>query len=76
MTQRWRLREPFCGLSHLAGVLLSVAGLVALFAVVLALDRPCLWPAVSGCHDLWHLLVLGGSACYFVVIRCFVAAAP
>ena len=30
MRQRWRLREPFCGLSHLAGIVLSVAALLAL----------------------------------------------
>jgi hemolysin III len=44
-------------------------------AIILALDRPRLWPGRFGSHDLWHLFVLGGSACHFVTIRCFVAAA-
>jgi len=43
--------------------------------VVLALDRPRLWPGRFGSHDLWHLFVLAGSACHFVMIRCFVAVA-
>jgi hemolysin III len=44
--------------------------------VVLTLDRPRLWPGTFGSHELWHLFVLGGSACHFVLIRCFVAATP
>lgn len=42
-------------------------------SAVLVLDRPRLWPGRFGSHDLWHLFVLGGSACHFVLIRCFVA---
>jgi hemolysin III len=44
-------------------------------AAVLALDRPRLWPGRFGSHDLWHVFVLAGSACHFVMIRCFVAVA-
>jgi hemolysin III len=44
--------------------------------IVLILDRPRLWPGRFGSHDLWHLFVLGGSACHFVVIHRFVAGAP
>jgi hemolysin III len=64
---------------------LSGAGIAWLFAggvvytvgaAVLALDRPRLRPGVFGSHDLWHLFVLGGSACHFVMIRCYVAVAP
>jgi hemolysin III len=63
---------------------LSAAGMGWLFfggtfytvgAVALALNRPRLWPGVFGTHDLWHVFVLGGSACHFVMIRCFVATA-
>jgi hemolysin III len=31
-----------------------------------ATERPRLWPGIFGSHDLWHLFVLGGSACHFV----------
>ncbi len=44
-------------------------------AVIFAVDRPHLWPGVFHAHDLWHLLVLGGSACHFLVVFCFVARA-
>ncbi len=44
-------------------------------AFVLALDRPRLWPGRFGSHELWHLFVLGGSGCHFVLVRCFVAPA-
>jgi hemolysin III len=45
-------------------------------AVILSADRPRLWPGVFGSHELWHLFVLGGSACHFVVMLRFVAAMP
>jgi hemolysin III len=38
-------------------------------AVVYVMDRPRLWPGRFGAHDLWHLFVIGGSACHFVLIR-------
>jgi len=31
------------------------------------------WPGKFSAHDLWHLFVLGGSACHFVLILRFVA---
>lgn len=46
----------------------------SLGAVVFALDRPHLWPGRFVAHDLWHVLVLLGSACHFFVILRFVAA--
>jgi hemolysin III len=53
---------------------LALGGLLyTVGAAVLTLDRPRLWPGRFGSHDLWHLFVLGGSACHFVLIRCFVA---
>jgi len=42
-------------------------------AIVYAADWPRLWPGRFGSHDLWHVLVLAGSACHFVLILCFVA---
>lgn len=45
-------------------------------AAVLVLDRPRLWPGRFGAHELWHLFVIGGSACHFVVMLRFVAPSP
>ena len=42
-------------------------------AVIFAFDRPHLWPGVFHAHDLWHVLVLGGSACHFLLVFNFVA---
>jgi hemolysin III len=42
-------------------------------AVIFALDRPRLWPGRFGAHDLWHTLVLTGSACHFVMMVRFIA---
>lgn len=41
-------------------------------AAVFALERPRLWPGVFSSHELWHVFVLGGSACHFVLMSCFV----
>ena len=52
---------PFNGLLWLiAGGLVYTVG-----AVVFALERPRLRPGVFGSHALWHVLVIGGSACHF-----------
>jgi hemolysin III len=42
-------------------------------AVIYALDRPRLWPGRFGSHDLWHVFVLAGSTCHFVMILLFIA---
>lgn len=36
--------------------------------VVFATDRPHLWPGKFMAHDLWHVFVLAGSACHFVLM--------
>ena len=41
--------------------------------VIYATDRPHLWPGKFSAHDLWHLFVLAGSACHFVLMLGFVA---
>jgi hemolysin III len=51
------------------GVIYSVG------AVIFATNRPHLWPNRFMAHDLWHCLVLAGSACHFVLIFRFVAMA-
>lgn len=45
-------------------------------AIILASDRPRLWPGRFGSHDLWHVCVLGGSACHFMVMFQVVALTP
>lgn len=42
-------------------------------AVIFAADKPHLWPGKFSAHDLWHVFVLAGSACHFVVMLRFVA---
>lgn len=36
--------------------------------VIYATGRPKLWPGTFGAHDLWHVFVLCGSACHFVMM--------
>lgn len=43
--------------------------------VVFASQRPRLWPGTFSSHELWHVFVLGGSACHFVLMLLFVAPA-
>ena len=42
-------------------------------AVIYSLDKPHLIPGKFTAHDLWHLFVLGGSACHFVLMATYVA---
>ena len=58
-----------------AGVAWLLAGGVvySVGTLIFALDKPHLWPGRFSAHDLWHLFVLGGSACHFVVMARFVA---
>ncbi len=43
--------------------------------VIFATDWPHLWPGKFTAHDLWHVFVLGGSACHFILMLRFVAPA-
>jgi hemolysin III len=42
-------------------------------AIIFITDRPHVWPGRFMAHDLWHVLVLLGSACHFMVMIEFVA---
>jgi hemolysin III len=44
-------------------------------AVVYATKRPDPWPGVFGYHELWHLFVLAGSVCHYVLMLRFIALA-
>ena len=48
------------------GILYSVG------AAIFVLDRPHIWPGRFHAHDLWHCLVLGGSACHFILMLCMI----
>jgi hemolysin III len=52
----------------LAGGLTYSAG-----ALVYALRQPDLVPGVFGFHEVWHLLVMAGSACHFWAVLRYVA---
>jgi hemolysin III len=59
-------------LNHLslAGAILLFAGgiLYTAGAVVLMLGRPNPNPRVFGYHEVWHSMVIGGSACHYTTI--------
>ncbi len=42
-------------------------------AVVYVLDRPKFVKGLTA-HDLWHVLVLAGSACHFVLMARYISA--
>jgi hemolysin III len=43
--------------------------------IFFATNRPNLWPGKFEAHDLWHLFVLGGSICHFVLMLGYVVQA-
>lgn len=55
-------------------IVLLVAGGITytIGAVIFALDRPHLVPGRFSAHDLWHVFVLGGSACHFALMATYV----
>jgi len=58
----------------LDAILWLLAGgiIYTLGAVVFVTGRPRLFPGRFVAHDLWHCMVLAGSACHFVVMLFFV----
>lgn len=56
-----KIREPFCGMSHMAGALLSIAALVVLLIVA----RGRVWPLVGvGIYGLSLIVLYTASALY------------
>ena len=55
--------------------LLAGGAFYTLGAMVYATQRPDPWPRTFGFHALWHLFVLAGSACHFVLILAYVILA-
>jgi hemolysin III len=59
---------PFGGVVWLAaGGLFYTVG-----AIVYALKRPNPWPNVFGFHEIWHIFVLAGSFCHFMVMLLYI----
>jgi hemolysin III len=53
---------------------LVLGGLIyTLGAVLYALKWPKLWPNVFGFHDMWHLFVIGGALCHYLVAWIYLA---
>lgn len=42
-------------------------------AIVFVCRKPTLWPGRIGSHELWHCLVLVGSACHFIMMVRYIA---
>lgn len=52
--------------------LLAVGGLLhTIGGVIYALKRPDPWPTIFGFHEVFHLFVIGGIACHYVMIAFF-----
>lgn len=66
---------PLCKALPRPALLWLVTGgaIYSLGAIVFATNRPRLWPGRFAAHDLWHVMVLAGSACHFVLVARFVA---
>lgn len=57
-------------------VWLALGGLFySVGAVVYGLKKPNFYPTIFGYHELWHLFVLAGSACHFVMMLNYVLPA-
>jgi hemolysin III len=53
---------------------LVIGGLFfTLGAVVYIIKKPDFYPKVFGFHELWHIFVILGCACHFIVIARFIA---
>jgi len=64
----------FHNLSAVALCWLIGGGIIySLGAVVFVRNRPHLWPGKFAAHDLWHCMVLGGSACHFFLMLNIIA---
>ncbi|HEX5322493.1 MAG TPA: hemolysin III family protein, partial [Capsulimonadaceae bacterium] len=66
--------SPLCRLLPPAALawMLSAGLVYGIGTVIYATDWPHLWPGRFSAHDLWHVFVLAGSTCYFVLILVFV----
>jgi hemolysin III len=68
---------PLAAVVSLSGLAWLVGGGMAYTAgaVIFARQRPDPFPGIFGHHEIWHVLVLVGSACHFAFMVFHVAAA-
>lgn len=66
MASRWRVREPFCGWSHLCGVVLSMAGLLILTS--LSWNKP--WRLIGFLVDGGSLMILYAASPLYHSLPC------
>ena len=61
------------GAFGVAGFILLLAGgvLHSIGAVIYARRRPAPWPTVFGFHEVFHLFVIAGIACHYIVVAFF-----
>lgn len=64
-----RAAIPPAGLWWLIGGGIAYTGGVVFYAT----EWPKRWPGVFDGHDVWHLFVMAGSACHYVLMYFFVA---
>jgi hemolysin III len=85
---RWAIAALYVGLGWIGVIAIpQIAGSLGLPALLLillggllystgalayAFKRPRLWPTTFGYHEVFHLLVLGASASFFVVLALYV----
>ena len=63
------LQPLIVGLGRSGFAWLLAGGLVySIGTIIYASRRPKLWPGKFGSHDLWHLFVIGGTACHLVTM--------
>jgi len=57
----------------MAGFVLLLAGAAChtIGALIYAFKRPNPWPTIFGFHEVFHLFVIGGIACHYVVVAFF-----
>lgn len=65
---------PIVQMLPAGGVLWLVLGglFYSVGAVIYGLKKPDWFPGLLGYHELWHLFVLAGSACHFVMMLLYV----
>jgi hemolysin III len=66
--------DPILHTLPLGGLMWLVVGgfLYSIGALVFIFERPNPYPGLLGHHELWHLLVLAGSTCHFLLLFYYV----
>jgi hemolysin III len=65
------LREAFP--PQALGWLLAGGIVYTLGTLIYATDRPHLWPGKFTAHDLWHVCVIAGSVCHYILVARYIA---